>query len=297
MKIAKVLALLTVVALAIFVVARIANTQTTLPFGDNPGEIRTGETARAPQVLGNDQVLLAGLNALEALVGTSDGTVSTPLDVSGSLPRDSQVAAVGSSYYEVTGLTPSTQYMVSTSAQSADLDLQVFQTSGFSTGLQCISSNAGLSREGCLAISDGSGQLYIEVLASGRKSTFTLEVPFTCCLDEGDGTINILTGPVLISPSPLDGQVGTGTSYYRYAITTQTYAVTLTKLTDDVNLSISLWDNVYGDYRINCGTVSFLPGTTSESASCSAFGTGPMRIEVQGGSTVAGAIFTITVTP
>ena len=69
---AKWLLIFLLVGVGVLGVSQIGNTQTTtLP--QDPGNIATGNPINASDVLGNDQALLAGLRALEALIGIGDG--------------------------------------------------------------------------------------------------------------------------------------------------------------------------------------------------------------------------------
>ena len=133
-----------------------------------------------------------------------EGAVNTPLDITSSLPGYLGVVDSTTSYYKVTGLAASTSFMVRLTDLRSDLELAVYDNAGFSTGQLCTSVSGSRVAEACLATSNSSGELYIQVNpATGAiASSFKVDI-VDPPVDEGS-----IASPVdLTGILPWDGQI------------------------------------------------------------------------------------------
>lgn len=111
---------------------------------------------------------------------TNQGSVASPINITGLVPYASQVGS-GSSYYMITGLTAGNGNVALTGV-SGDVTLDVYSTSDFATTSLCQSANAGVTAgELCTFAVPGSGTVYIKVSAASGTTgaVFTIGVNVT----------------------------------------------------------------------------------------------------------------------
>lgn len=127
-----------------------------------------------------------------------EGSTITPIDLTSFLPYDGQVAS-GSSYYFLTGLTPSSSTSLNLTGVDGDVSLYVYSDATFTT-LLCSSANVGATAgEGCTFTVPGSGTVYIQVGAAagttGALFTIAQGPPPPIPETEPNGSIATANGP------------------------------------------------------------------------------------------------------
>lgn len=114
---------------------------------------------------------------LDAAAGgiPNEGYVGTPVDVTGATPWSGTIYN-GPSYYQITGRAAATDYTVTISGLTANLDLRVYDDGTFQNEL-CASTQLGLVDETCV-VQTTTGELHIRVLATFNVfgATFSLDV-------------------------------------------------------------------------------------------------------------------------
>lgn len=143
----------------------------------------------------------------------SEGAVNSPVDITGQLPYSGAVRKSATSYYQLSGLTPSTVYTLKVNHQMAGLMLRTYTDAGFST----VSCSNGTGRDftqtiGCS--STASGELFIRVDGGFDTDTdFTIELVAVPVTEGSD------VAPVDISSSlPYSGQANDGAGLRSYYI-------------------------------------------------------------------------------
>jgi hypothetical protein len=134
-------------------------------------------------------VVVVGLTSCSFTSTSSEGSISSPVDLS-TVPA-SHIGGVdaASSYYVVTVVTGSSGHDVSVTGLSEDLDLYTYDDpsfdivhlNGIGVGGSGISNNSGTASESVTGVSDSNhswGHLYIEVRphSGSEVSDFTLTV-------------------------------------------------------------------------------------------------------------------------
>jgi len=106
--------------------------------------------------------------------------------------------------------------------------------------------------------------------------------------------IGTIDNPIVVHATPATmslvyyrGKVSTGTLYIKMTglFTSNSYAISLTNLSDNANLRVS------ADNFVTTGCTSTNTGTTNESCSTSSSATGELYIEIDGSQTTDGAYF------
>ena len=106
----------------------------------------------------------------------SEGAINTPVDITGLLPYSGAVRQSEVSYYQLTGLTPLTDYGVKLNHQMAGLTIRGYTDASFST----VSCSNGTARDftqmmGCN--STASGELFIRIDGGYRTDAdYTIEL-------------------------------------------------------------------------------------------------------------------------
>ena len=182
----------------------------------------------------------------------SDGSIASPMDITGSLPYIGSVDTT-SSYYHIT-VSPSTAYTLSISNMSDNVDLFVYDNnSTFADNrITCSSENTSVSDEQCNYYSTGP-DLYVRV--SGQNTAagapFVLDIAEISIQGTGEGTSS---APVDMASLPYTGSVDTTLSFYNAAVSQGTeYAVILSDLTDNADLYV--YDNDGTFSALACSSV------------------------------------------
>jgi hypothetical protein len=227
---------------------------------------------------------------------TSEGTAGAPLplDESTSLPHEGTVNATGFSYYNVTGLTASTAYLVSVASVSDALNLKVYSDLGL-TNLLCSSSGSTQPLpETCVATTPtGVTSIFLTVegtnAGSGIGANYIVEVIVQPSSGEG-----VAGTPIDITADlPFFGIVDNSASFYVVTglSSSSNFFVQLTGLAEDVNLELYSDADFLSAITCTDGAVS----TITESCLTPGSFTGTeLYIKVVSNSSV-GAFFTIDV--
>ena len=173
---------------------------------------------------------------LEALaVPANQGSAGAPVNITGLLPYRATVAANGTSYFMVTGLTIGAEYLFSHNESSAGEYIYVYNNSGL-TGNVCSTyavSNGHRSKS-CRGLST-SGTAYVVVTGSSAAGYFSLGVSQVPALEGTPAT------PIAYnsSGSLLAGKVNIGASYYKATLTPNTlYTISLNSVVGDPDLQV-----------------------------------------------------------
>ncbi|MDH3325964.1 MAG: tetratricopeptide repeat protein [Gammaproteobacteria bacterium] len=219
-----------------------------------------------------------------------EGSVDVPLSLSyvNNLPYSGRVDTT-ISYYQLTGLAADTAYDVYLSQLTGDAQLSVYAN----TLLECQSTNAGLADEACMAFSDSSGNLVIQVdgTASFAGATYTIGVnAYSGSPAEGTATARLplaYNGAVL----PHSGSVSSRASYYQVngLVANVDYVVSLTGLTANVDLSVS----DPGTNSVVCGSAN--AGIIDEWCATTANVSGTLWIQVNPINASTGANYVLNV--
>jgi hypothetical protein len=99
----------------------------------------------------------------------NEGSITTPVIVSGGIPSSGQVGPAGTSYYVASNLTPNTRYTVSITGLTNDADLTAYSDNTFTNPVTCLPNRnntgfAGTTAEDCSIFVSG-GTLYFSVSA------------------------------------------------------------------------------------------------------------------------------------
>ncbi|MDH4246311.1 MAG: hypothetical protein OEW39_00675, partial [Deltaproteobacteria bacterium] len=188
---------------------------------------------------------------------TAQGSTASPVNITGLLPYNGTVSGT-SSYYVVTGLTPGAVQAVSTSNQSANIDLFVYSNATFTT-LLC-SSNASNIAEICTATVPGSGAFYIKTTLGGGMtlSSYIINVGSPPVAQGASGAPVDITG---LLPYP-GTMVSPGSYYVVTGLTPGTvYTVMMTEMTGGGSLG------VYADVNFTTqpGSYACIQGATNAS--------------------------------
>lgn len=111
----------------------------------------------------------------------SEGSISTPLDISGALPYTGKVKAYGDSFYKVTGLTPSTRYEVRVNTVRDLMSMYVYTDSTYSA-TQCdvwFSTPPPPQNIACQATTNASGELYFSTNGNqidGSEASYDIDI-------------------------------------------------------------------------------------------------------------------------
>lgn len=232
----------------------------------------------------------------------SEGSIATPVDITGSMPYAGKVQSYGDSYYRVTGLNPSTHYEVRLWSDTDQVDMKAYLDSSFTGTTVCDTFDGSSTitiphRYGCEAQPNASGELYLTIdgnTASNSQGNFELNV-VPVPVAEGS-----LSAPVDLSGNlPRDSQVGDATlnyvdggvnSYYMISGLTPgaSYDVLLSNVTRYVDFVIAT-DLTFSNLGDCPWFTNICTATATE--------TGEIYIHVDGyhSSTSSGAYFTIDV--
>lgn len=138
-------------------------------------------------------------------VGAAEGTMEAPLAIPlGDLPRELNVEPDQTSYYEITGLTPGTTYVVTGHSSAPFVELDVYKHSSFDNYSEPQLSPAG-------AVGQPSGtSLLVSVLGPPTGESVALDVAPASYASEGTAE-----APVMLDASelPYDGELGWSYSY------------------------------------------------------------------------------------
>lgn len=178
------------------------------------------------------------VNVIEEPAANVGDNLGSPVNITGLLPSYLDVVGIGfSNFYVVTGLVPGS-YLVRLGGLTGDVDLEVYNDVGF-TGLEC-SSGVSIANLGCVATTNGSGELYIKVIGivTGNFTVDILNPP----VDEGSiaAPVNITglipyEGSFLTPPPPTP----TGSFYViENLIPLAPFNITLTNVTDGSALEV-----------------------------------------------------------
>jgi hypothetical protein len=221
----------------------------------------------------------------------NEGTPGAPLDLTGTTPYGGTVASSSSSYYTVTGLAPNTSYFVTLSSLVNPATFEAYSDAAFSNFLCEGIQNSGDSRpKSCYATSNGSGELYIQVINGSATlgSTYQIDVQLPPANQGTSGAPIDLTGLLPYTA----GEVGAASSSY-YVVTGLTPSadlyVRLTNLTQNVDLF------VYSDSGFSSQLCSSAASTIAEACVATVPGSGELYIRAQNVSGQPGATYTVDV--
>lgn len=222
---------------------------------------------------------------VNARTAANEGTVATPVALTLSTPYFG-VVGDAVSYYKVDPVTAGTAYSVRLSDLTDDVDLYVYDNDGsYGTTAKCQSTLSGTQAEACSLIASGPA-LYIATDGFNTTGGYSIVVdPLPTLEPEG-----LSTAPVNITNSlPYSGMVNTSESYYIANVTQgQTYAISITGLTDDADLYVYGADSTFS--TVACQYTLF--GPAGETCVVAAEGPG-MYLMVDGQFTSLGALFTL----
>ncbi len=186
-----------------------------------------------------------------------EGSVGSPVSLPiGSLPAEGTVGAT-SSYYVVSGLTPSASYMVTTTSVSADIELYIYDDNGFTNEI-CPETPDPVTfpnennvfnderPESCVVTAPVGGTLYVRVAVDGVFSpgggTYLIDVfPAPTTTEGADGAPLDITSdlPFLGRGYNLGNTLATSNFYVVSGLTpSTTYRVQITNLTANVDLRV-----------------------------------------------------------
>ncbi|MDH4247453.1 MAG: hypothetical protein OEW39_06530, partial [Deltaproteobacteria bacterium] len=209
-------------------------------------------------------------------------------------PYSGSVAKLGSSYYQIPGLTAGTAYTVSVSGLTDDVSLYVFADSA-QANFRCGSYNTGTSTESCAAIPTGTS-LWVQVDGTsiiGAGTYFTLDIAPGGLAAEG--TI-IAAKAVAYASLPYTGSVGNMAnanqiSYYEITGLTAGTAYTVSR-TGISSSTMAFYVYTLGGWQ-TCSNSAALATT-----SCAAIPTSTsLWVQVHGNSATGGDTFTLNVVP
>lgn len=232
----------------------------------------------------------------------SEGSIATPVDITGAMPHAGKVQSYGDSYYRLTGLDPAAHYEVRLRSDTDQVDMKAYLDSSFTGTTVCDTFDGSSSitiphRYSCEAQPNASGELYLFIdgsSASNSQGHFELDV-VPVPVAEGS-----LSAPVdLTGNLPKASQVGDVTLNYVDGDVNSYYMIT--GLTPGFSYDVRL-SNVtrYVDFVIATDlSFSTLGNCPYFSSACTATATetGEIYIHVDGyrSSTDSGAYFTIDV--
>lgn len=217
-----------------------------------------------------------------------DVTDGARLDASiayGAEPYLGEVDPAGGQY-ELTGLEPGVEYVVTVTDLSDDVDLEVFADPWFETSA-CGSWRWDTKAEYCSAVADADGRLYVFVdgtYMAGPTATFRVDVDPMITVG-----VNSATGVL-----GLEGTVDTGHAWYRITGLTpgEHVTVSLRLLSDNLDLYLfddrELWSYVGGAYGVL---------EHPESVTAVVPDTGELHVWIYGASSAAGSGYLLRADP